>query len=364
VYSPQKEHFVAIFDVITERKRAEAEVQRLASFPQMNPAPVIEVDLSGAITFYNRAALEAVESLGPEAGLGELIPGDLAEIITTISEKQEKVFYREMSVKDKVFSQNIYYAESFQVLRIYSMDITQRQRAEEKLQRTLADLERSNQELEQFAYISSHDLQEPLRKIANFSDMLVHQYQDRLDDQARRYFGYITEGAKRMQSLINDLLSYSRVGRAEMPLFPASLEDILKGTLGDLQTLVQESGAEISHDPLPVLPVNPHQMGRLLQNLIANGIKFRGNHPPRIHLAARAAGREWLISIRDNGIGFDGRYADGIFKVFKRLHTKEEYPGTGIGLAICQKIVERHGGRIWAESEPGRGATFYFTIPA
>lgn len=346
------------------RRRAEEEVKRLASFPQMNPAPVLEVDLSGAITFYNRAALEAVEPLGAEADLGALIPEDLDEIAAAIKEKQEKFFYREVKIKGRVFSQNIFFAESFKVLRIYSMDITRRHQAEERLQRTLADLERSNQELEQFAYISSHDLQEPLRKIANFSDMLVHLYQGRLDEQAERYFGYITDGAKRMQALINDLLSYSRVGRAEMPLVPASLEEILTGTIGDLQTLIQESGAEISHDPLPALVVNPHQMGRLLQNLIANGIKFRDRKTPRIHLSARQEAREWVIAIRDNGIGFDAQYAENIFKVFKRLHAKEKYPGTGIGLAICQKIVERHGGRIWAESEPGQGATFYFTIPA
>jgi len=243
-------------------------------------------------------------------------------------------------------------------------EVEGRKQVEAQLKTAVLDLERSNRDLEEFAYISSHDLQEPLRKIANFSDMLVHQYQGRLDERAERYFGYITDGAKRMQTLINDLLSYSRVGRAEMPRVPASLEDILKGTLSDLQALIQESGAEISHDPLPNLQINPHQVGQLLQNLIGNGIKFHGHQSPRIHLAARQEGQEWVISVRDNGIGFDPQYAEGIFKVFKRLHAKEEYPGTGIGLAVCKKIVERHGGRIWAESEPGHGATFYFTIPA
>ena len=349
---------------ITERKQAEEQIKRLASFPQMNPSPVIEIDLSGGINFYNQAALEAVEKLGPEAELGALVPEDLGEIIAAIRDKQEKVFYREVRIKDKVFGQNIYFAEPFQVLRIYSMDITKRQQAEEKLQRTLEDLERSNKELEEFAYIASHDLQEPLRKIANFSEMLVTQYQGRLDEQAERYFGYIIDGAKRMQALINDLLSYSRVGRAELTLVPASLEEILKGTLSNLQALIQESGAEISHDPLPTLQVNPHQMGQLLQNLITNGIKFHDHRSPRIHLSARQEGQEWVIAVRDHGIGFDPQYVEGIFKVFKRLHSKEQYPGTGIGLAICKKIVERHGGRIWAESEPGRGATFYFTIPA
>jgi PAS domain S-box-containing protein len=349
---------------ITERKQAEEQIKRLASFPQMNPSPVLEIDFSGGINFYNQAALEAVAELGPEAGLGALIPQDLGEIIAAIRETQEKVFYREVRLKDKVFGQNVYFVESFQVLRLYSMDITKRQQAEEKLQRTLEDLERSNKELQEFAYIASHDLQEPLRKIANFSEMIVTQYQDRLDEQAERYFGYVIDGAKRMQALINDLLSYSRVGRAELTLVPASLEEILKGTLSNLQALIQESGAEISHDPLPACKVNPHQLGQLLQNLIINGIKFHGHRAPRIHLSARQEGQEWVIAVRDHGIGFDPQYVEGIFKVFKRLHSKEQYPGTGIGLAICKKIVERHGGRIWAESEPGRGATFYFTIPA
>jgi PAS domain S-box-containing protein len=243
-------------------------------------------------------------------------------------------------------------------------DITELKQAEEHLKRTLLDLERSNRDLEDFAYISSHDLQEPLRKIANFSDMLAQQYRDQLDEQSVRYFGYVTEGARRMQALINDLLSYSRVGRAELRLIPAPLEEILQGTLNDLHALIKENRAEISHDPLPTLKVNPHQMGQLLQNLIANAIKFHNDRPPRIHLSARQEGREWQVCVRDNGIGFEPQYAEGIFTVFKRLHGQGEYPGTGIGLAICKKIVERHGGRIWAKSEPGRGATFCFTIPS
>ena len=186
--------------------------------------------MSGAITYYNQAALKAVEKLGPEAGLGALIPEDLGEIIAAIREKQEKVFYREVRIKDKVFGQNIYFAEPFQVLRIYSMDITRRKQAEEKLQKTLVDLERSNRELEEFAYVASHDLQEPLRKIANFSEMLVHQYQGRLDEQAELFRLY----HRRRQTHAGPdqrSLSYSRVGRADLTLIPASLEDILKGTL-------------------------------------------------------------------------------------------------------------------------------------
>jgi light-regulated signal transduction histidine kinase (bacteriophytochrome) len=263
-----------------------------------------------------------------------------------------------------VFGQTISFAKAFDVLRIYSMDITRRKQAEEELCQTMADLERSNRELEEFAYISSHDLQEPLRQIANFSEMLAKDYKERLDERAVRYFGYITVGARRMQALINDVLSFSRLGQGEVPQTTTSVEDVLKATLKDLHTLIRESGAEISYDSLPSLKVNPNQMGLLLQNLIANSLKFRDENSPMIHLSARQEGGEWVISIRDNGIGFDPQYAEAIFKVFKRMHSQETYPGTGIGLAICKKIVERHGGRIWAESQPGDGATFYFTIPA
>jgi light-regulated signal transduction histidine kinase (bacteriophytochrome) len=329
----------------------------------MNPVAILEVDLEGRITYHNQAALRALGKGAEAADLRNFLPGDVKELLATAKQTRKKHFQREVVVNDSVFLESIYFAEQFNALRFYAIDITERKQAEEKLKWTLEDLKRSNRDLEEFAYVSSHDLQEPLRKIANFSEMLAKQYQGQLDEQADRYFGYVTDGAKRMQALINDLLNYSRVGRAEFPLIAVPLDDILKGTLNDLHALFKENHAKISHGPLPTLKVNPYQTGQLLQNLITNAIKFHGDQPPRIHLAARQEGREWVISIRDNGIGFEPQYAEGIFKVFKRLHAKEQYPGTGIGLAICKKIVERHGGRIWAESEPGHGATFYFTIP-
>jgi PAS domain S-box-containing protein len=349
---------------ITERKRAEEEIKRLASFPQMNPAPVLEIDLSGAITYYNQAAFRALEKLGPEANWRDLLPEDLEEIAAASRMKKAEFYYREVRVKDRMFSQNIYFAEPFQVLRIYCLDITMRKQAEERLEWTLVDLERSNKELEEFAYVASHDLQEPLRKIANFSEMLANRYQGQLDERADKYLGYVSDGAKRMKDLINDLLAFSRVGRADFRLIATDMNDILKGTLNDIQPLVREKQAKISHEPLPTLKVNSPQVRQLLQNLIANAIKFHGDQQPRIHLSARQEEREWVVAVRDHGIGFESQHAEDIFKVFRRLHTKEEYPGTGIGLAICKKIVERHGGRIWAESQPGQGSTFYFTIPA
>ncbi len=227
-----------------------------------------------------------------------------------------------------------------------------------------AELVRSNQELEQFAYVASHDLREPLRKIKSYTDLLVKRYQGQLDEKADKYITHITEGATRMQVLITDLLIYSRVTRGELSLEPTDLGAVLNQALIDLSTTIQESKALIATDPLPTVRANRSQMGQLLQNLIANAIKFRASQPPQIQIKAALHEQFWTISVQDNGIGIDPQYAERIFVIFQRLHTKDKYLGTGIGLAICKRIVERHGGRIWVESELGRGTTFSFTLPA
>ncbi len=377
---------------ITEQKRAGEAIREASAYArsliEASLDPLVTISPAGKITDVNQAT-EAATGIDR----ARLVGTDFSDYFTEPDKAREgyrQVFSQGLVVDypltlrhasgrlmEVLYNAAIYRNEAGEVQGVFAAarDITERKRAEEELARLnteleqrvrerTAELERSNRDLEDFAYISSHDMQEPLRKIANFSQMLAKQYQGQLDEQAVRYFGYVTDGAKRMQALINDLLSYSRVGRAELPLIVAPLEEILSGTLNDLHALIKESHAEISHDPLPTLKVNPLQMGRLLQNLIGNAIKFHGGQPPRIHLAARQEDGEWVISVRDNGIGFEPQYAENIFTVFKRLNSKEKYPGTGIGLAICKKIVERHGGRIWAESEPGRGATFSFSIPS
>jgi signal transduction histidine kinase len=226
------------------------------------------------------------------------------------------------------------------------------------------DLARSNSELQQFAYVASHDLQEPLRMVASFTQLLAKRYGDKLDDDARDFINYAVDGAMRMQTLISDLLNYSRVGTQGKPLVPTNSEALLKRVLDSLKISIEESGAVIVGDHLPVVMADPQQLSQLFQNLITNAIKFHGQDVPRIRISTERIGKEWKFSVRDNGIGISQEHADRIFIIFQRLHTKTEYPGTGIGLAICKKIVERHGGRIWIEPSPGGGTTFCFTIAA
>ena len=247
------------------------------------------------------------------------------------------------------------------------------QRAEEELKQTMAELARSNKELEQFAYVASHDLQEPLRMVASYVQLLARHYQGKLDADADEFIAYAVDGASRMQSLINDLLAYSRVSTRGKPFEPTECEAVLSRVFADLQVVIEENGAVVTHDPLPTVMADATQLTQLFQNLIGNAIKFRSEESPRVHVSAERlppspagegwGGGEWVFAVRDNGIGVDPECHERIFLIFQRVHTREEYPGTGIGLAICKKIVECHGGRIWVESQPGKGSIFYFTIP-
>jgi PAS domain S-box-containing protein len=243
------------------------------------------------------------------------------------------------------------------------IDISQRKQAEEQLKHYADELERSNRELQQFAHVASHDLQEPLRMVSSYLQLLEQRYQGQLDEAASEYIAFAVDGAARMQALIRDLLAYSRVGTHGEPFEPTDCQVVLEQVLRDLQVTIEKSGAVITHDPLPVVRGDATQLGQLLQNLIGNALKFRGQRPPEIHVGVERRGNEWVFVVRDNGIGIEAQYFERIFLVFQRLHTQAEYPGTGIGLAVCKRIVERHGGRTWVESEPGQGATFYFTLP-
>ncbi|MGH8515679.1 MAG: sensor histidine kinase, partial [Gammaproteobacteria bacterium] len=236
--------------------------------------------------------------------------------------------------------------------------------ANSALKKQAVELARSNAELEQFAYIASHDLQEPLRMVASYTQLLARRYQGRLDGDANEFIGFAVDGATRMQSQIQDLLNYSRLGKKEMDFEPTDCSAVLDRALVNLKVAVEESRATVTSDPLPAVTADGNQLVQLFQNLIGNAVKFRNHERPLIHVSAKRSGKEWLFSVRDNGIGFDPQFAERIFVIFQRLHAKGEHPGTGIGLAVCKKIVESHGGRIWAEAKPDKGATFYFTIPA
>ena len=235
---------------------------------------------------------------------------------------------------------------------------------ERKVVERTEELARSNAALEQFAYAASHDLQEPLRKVATFTQLLEQRYRGRLDEQADHFIGRAVEGARHMSELISSLLLFSRVGNADSRLERVDSGMIVERVKDSLELRIKETGAEVTHDRLPLVHAAPLQLAQIFQNLIGNALKFRGTETPKVHVGVQRVPEGWLFRVRDNGIGIEPRHASQLFVIFRRLHTRSEYPGTGIGLAVCKKIVERHGGRIWVESEAGRGSTFCFTMPA
>jgi PAS domain S-box-containing protein len=243
-------------------------------------------------------------------------------------------------------------------------DITDRKKAEDALQEYAANLKQSNEDLERFAYVASHDLREPLRMVTSFSQLLEKNYKGRLDADADEFIGYIVEGGRKMDALVNDLLEFSRITSRGKPFEPTDMNAVLSEVLKNLSVTIRENNVEIEAGMLPIVSVDRSQMALVFQNLVANAIKFREASAPVIAIDATRVRNEWVLSVRDNGIGIDPEYHEKIFELFQRLHSRDEYPGTGIGLAICKRIVERHGGRIRVESQPGEGSTFFFSIPA
>jgi signal transduction histidine kinase len=244
------------------------------------------------------------------------------------------------------------------------LDITQRRLAEESLAQINRELERSNQDLERFAYVVSHDLQEPLRAIAGYSHLLSKHYAATLDERATHYLTQLAAGAERMRVLIDGLLEMSRLSTKKPVLRPVECEAVLAQVLASIEVLCQETGARVTHDPLPRVLGNAMRLAQLFLNLITNAIKFRGAEPPQVHLAARREAHAWVFSCADNGVGIEPQHREVIFEMFRRVHPQETYPGAGIGLAVVKRIVEQHQGRIWVESEPGEGSTFFFTLLA
>jgi PAS domain S-box-containing protein len=347
---------------IAERKRAAAETERWATFPKLNPNPITEVDLAGRVLLVN----PTTERLFPDLqrrGLAHPWLADWESVRLAFQDGETRVKVRELMVGDKCYVQTIHHVKEIDRIRVYGLDITERRAAEEKLRHTAEQLTQSNRELEQFAYVASHDLQEPLRVVVGYVQLIERRYKDRLDADADEFIHYITDGVTRMQQLINDLLNYSRIGTRGKQFQTTDMRKVLDRALTNLQKVVEEGGAKITCDSLPSVRGDEIQLVQLLQNLIGNGIKFHSERPPEIDVSARRDGDQWVFAVHDNGIGIEPQYWEQIFVIFHRLHTRQRYAGTGIGLAICKRIVERHGGHIWLDSQPGQGTTFFFTLP-
>ncbi|MGD0280982.1 MAG: ATP-binding protein [Dissulfurispiraceae bacterium] len=347
---------------VAERKLAQKEQAHLASFPELNPTPILEINHDGKIIYVNPTAMELFPDIAA-AGLEHPFLAGLQPVISQFKKGLIRSFTREVEANRSFFHQTVHHVPEIDAVRVYSADITLLKRAEEEREMLLADVQRSNKELVDFAYVASHDLQEPLRTMSSFAELLANKYRGKLDEKADTFIGYIVDSAGRMKILINDILAYSRVTTMGKAFAETDCNAVFSRIIMNLQLIVKEAAAKITCDTLPTVMADSVQLGQLFQNLIGNAIKYHGEEPPKVHISARKQDAEWFFSVADNGIGIEQEYFERIFVIFQRLHGRANYPGTGIGLAVCKKIVERHGGRIWVESETGKGSTFYFTIP-
>lgn len=376
---------VGVFTDITDRKRMEEELAHerdlLHTLMTNIPDQIYFKDQEARFTRINPAAAAAIGCANPDDAVGrsdfDVHPEELAaeyyadeqrlmqsgeplvgklEVQRGGADNERWMSTTKVPIRDR----------SGKIVGIagISRDVSDRIEVEDTLRRTAEELARSNEELQQFAYVASHDLQEPLRMVASYTQLLARRYRDKLDDDGLEFINYAVDGATRMQRLIQDLLAYSRVGTRGDVFEPVPLSGALERALANLKVTLAEAGAVITNDPLPTVQGDLSQLAQLFQNLVGNAIKFRRDEPPRVHISAQRQGGEWLISVSDNGIGIEAEYAERIFVIFQRLHGKAEYPGSGIGLSICKKIVARHGGTIWVEGRLGAGSTFHIKFPS
>jgi PAS domain S-box-containing protein len=366
---------------ITDRKRAEAALResedRFAKAFRASPIALMLTHLGDGRIIDMNASYCRLLGYEPEEAIGRTVfelnlyvdPHERAALVQTIRaegrvrERETLLRTKSGALREVLWSLETFDTQGQACILTTAVDITARKQAENMLRQTAEELRRSNAELEQFAYVASHDLQEPLRAVAGMVQLLQQRYGGQLDARADQYITHAVEGANRMQTLINDLLAFSRLGTRRQQFAPTAVADALRAALANLAVAIHETGASVTYADLPTVQADATQLTQLLQNLIGNAIKFRGDQPPAIHIGAERLANAWQISVRDNGIGIDPQYFERIFVVFQRLHTRRAYPGTGIGLALCKKIVERHGGRIWVDSTPGQGTVFSFTLP-
>ncbi len=366
---------------IMERKRIEDELkeseERYRTIVEYSNDMIWALDTEGKFTFFNKRA-EKLSGYNFEEWKGKSFSPLISEeelpkvidafhrVLAGQSLEYEVTFVNKFNkrITLSVNTTPIYSKGRVVGTTSFGRDITEQKKAEIKIKEKTEELKRSNIELEQFAYIVSHDLQEPLRSISGFTEILARRYKNKLDPEADQFITYVINGSKRMQQMINDILALSRVGTKTKEFLPAYITDVLDSVFINLRLLIEKNNAIITYDKMPIVNVDKSQFVQLFQNLVENAIKFRKKDViPKIHISAKKEKNEWIFSVQDNGIGIDPKNFHKLFIIFQRLHSRNEYEGTGIGLAICRKIVERHKGKIWVESELGKGSTFRFSIP-
>jgi len=381
-YEGRPADLVIVRDISERKKTAEALKQSEQNYKTLFESTLDSLVVVNAITkkamlcnqnFANLCRADSIDQVIGHHVFDFLHPDERDHILTTVIDDildncQRKILDFHTRKKDgneiwisAVGTRIKYHGETAVLISV--RDITERKQVDGELKHTVTELERSNADLEQFAYIASHDLQEPLRVAANYIELLQRRYKGKLDDDANDFIGYAVNSIERMFNLIDDLLEYSRVSRYAKPFTTVSSNSLVNQAISNLKASIDDSNATITQDKLPNVTCDESQLIQVFQNLLSNAIKFRRKESPHIHISAERTDSAWQFSIQDNGIGIKSEHLDRIFIMFKRLYKQEEYPGTGVGLAICKKIIERHGGRIWVESEPDKGSTFYFTIP-